>query len=298
MTLLKNLLVWCLKYFYPSNSYTFDDVYYKSKKEMYIDELDSQYLNGTWYIAEKNIPSINLTRSLSDIFYLIQGKNNYSLAFQVENITNKQIIDCKVIFDNDNQEYTYIGKTYNNSSNYIYITLNSEITPLNIKSIQLSSEEIILNHIVYESIPLTTITLDDIIIIRRQEFESIRTNKNKSIVQKVGKIECKDTTSSTPLHSFELKNILPINYDSNQELIIEYNDGSFDHKTVTGKAKNTVSVSNLIGKIKPHTKVVITLNPYTSIDEVFYTGFKATVVFENVNRNDYVQSVSIEYWII
>lgn len=292
MSKLIEILKYALKDFFPTNSQELEGEYYPSKKEMYRNWLNSQYINGSWYIGDELNPDdivATLQKELKDGIYLVEGDGKYSLGFRVDHTSNNQMVKVEVVFDNDEQKYYYEDKPFEANKPYFLIHLNDEITPSNIKSITISSEEVVENYIKYLPFPNRKITepQKELIIVSGAEYDTIRTNH--IILQKLANIQCmnyKTEENGTEYYGLRLRNILPVYYSDKQTLKVEYNGVA----TEDIASEDTISLCCFNERPIENIEFNISL---TSFEE--YTGFNTKVSFNTVNGNSYTDSSGITY---
>ena len=305
MTLLKGLLKWCLGLFYPRNSITLDGEHYKGKEERYTEKLDSNYVNGKWYINE-SIPSIVSTvdRSIKygSGFYLISNTNNYSFAFAVEGFRGSQEMNITVVFDEDLMENYYTARLFDSTSKYMYTAFNDNITWDNIKKIRISADELISNYIKYTGVDEIILENPQLVLlpISREEFTNIK-NNSEYIYQKIPKsLQCMNYKNSETNFGLRLRNFLWSNYiDSHQELKVTYknitetvklNDVQINDSHNVHWTDDKITIDGLGERPTENIEILLEMEPYQD-----YSGFKVKIIFDSINGNSYTDVSSIEY---
>lgn len=295
MSRILEFLKFCLEYFYPSNSQEIDDEYYPSKKEMYSIWLDSQYLNGSWYIGEDLTDMILATmdREVPNCLYYVDGVNRSSLGFKINHLTSNQLVKVEIVLSNKDV-YNYTGTLFESDKPYVLISLDNDITYDNIKKITISCDAIVENHIQYNE--LAPIVYNNIkkqlVPITGEEYDRVR--REDIILQKLGDIQCinyKKTLDNRNVYGLRLKNIIPYEYFSDEQvLMIEQHYK--DEIQCRSNSPSNLTYSICCSNTRPTTGITyfISLSEYGE-----YTGFKVKVIFNSVNGNSYSSPSSVEY---
>lgn len=280
-----------LQHFYPKKHQEIDNVQYKSKKEMYEEWFDSSYINGSWYIGEELPPVIStIERSIDTIFYMIDTEYRYYLGFKINCFKSNQIVKVtiKIVKDGNHFTYDYNAKLFEKDKNYVYLELDDEITPSNIKRISLEADEVIENHIKYSAVSKKNFDNPTIIEATKSEYDTVR--KNNIILQKpkqsIQVIRYTQERNNETEYGLRFRNILPPYYDENQTLHYELN--------IT-EAKGSKPISNnfsvcCFSQSMNEAEVIITVYPYEE-----YSGYKVKLKFNEINGRSYTNPYDIEY---
>lgn len=284
-----SLLKLALKYFYPNKHYTIDDKEYKSKKEIYEEWFNSNYINGSWYIGEDIDPIVaTITRSIDDYYYIIKDTYRYNLGFRTNHFTKNQVINVTVnaTINENTLDYHYPTKLLELDKDYVYIILDEELAPDNINNITIQSDSIVENHICYTEISEYTIQGDMLVPISKGEYDIIR--KKNIILQKpkdtIQVIRYTQERNGRTMYGLRFRNILPLYYNSEQYLEYSMNTGS-GSRPITNTLRHCCS-SNLYSDVE----IVIMVRPYN-----MYSGYKVKLIFNDINGRSYTNPSSIEY---
>ena len=221
-----DLLKYSLHHYYPKRSITYENIYYPSLNEKYIELTNITYVNGTLYISEdiSNLSTISRERSINtDCAYIIISNRLY-LSVKLNGFNKKQLINITVNYNYNNTTRTYNVSDKIYSYGYTRTPLSDEITIDNIESVIINpTNSVMENYTEYSQVPQATFnrTDNDFIFISQEDLDKLiedndvnlqRYTEFPQLMRDTG------TFSNKTKYGFRIRNYLPLSYDNSQEI--------------------------------------------------------------------------------